>query len=56
MRLGKKHWSRREKPQEFSLAELRNTLVDTFTTVYIGSSQTKDINGFLVTPRGYPVP
>ncbi len=39
-----------------SLVELRNTLVDMFTTVYIGSSQTKDINGFLVTPRGYPVP
>ena len=36
-----------------TLAELRNTAVDMFTTVYIGSSETKVIGGKMVTPRGY---
>ena len=36
-----------------SLRELENTPVDMFTTVFIGSSQTKIIDGRLVTPRGY---
>lgn len=36
-----------------SLEELRNTQVDMFTTVWIGNSQTKKINGKMVTPRGY---
>ncbi|MBR0485116.1 MAG: precorrin-3B C(17)-methyltransferase [Oscillospiraceae bacterium] len=36
-----------------SLAELRNTSVDMFTTVFIGNSETKIINGRMVTPRGY---
>lgn len=36
-----------------SLKELRDTKVDMFTTVFIGNSQTKEINGKMVTPRGY---
>ena len=36
-----------------TLEELRNTQVDMFTTVFIGNSQTKEISGKLVTPRGY---
>jgi len=36
-----------------TLSELRDTAVDMFTTVYIGNSETKIINGKMVTPRGY---
>lgn len=36
-----------------TLKELRDTQVDMFTTVFIGNSQTKEINGKMVTPRGY---
>ena len=36
-----------------TLKELRNTQVDMFTTVFIGNSQTKEINNKMVTPRGY---
>lgn len=36
-----------------TLRELRDTKVDMFTTVFIGNSQTKNINGKMVTPRGY---
>lgn len=36
-----------------TLAELRETAVDMFTTVYIGSSETKIAGGKMVTPRGY---
>lgn len=36
-----------------TLAQLREATVDMFTTVYIGSSQTKLLHGKLVTPRGY---
>lgn len=36
-----------------TLQELRDTKVDMFTTVFIGNSQTKNINGKMVTPRGY---
>lgn len=36
-----------------SLSSLRDTQVDMFTTVFIGNSQTKIINGKMVTPRGY---
>ena len=35
------------------LNELRDTQVDMFTTVFIGNSETKVINGKMVTPRGY---
>lgn len=35
------------------LEDLREASVDMFTTVIIGNSQTKQVNGRLVTPRGY---
>ena len=37
----------------YTLVQLRDTKVDMFTTVFIGNSQTRVINGKLVTPRGY---
>lgn len=36
-----------------TLKELRDMPVDMFTTVFIGNSQTKNLDGFMVTPRGY---
>jgi len=42
-----------EKCAITTLGELRNTEVDMFTTVFIGNSQTRVINGKMVTPRGY---
>ena len=36
-----------------TLGQLRDAQVDMFTTVFVGNSQTKVINGKLVTPRGY---
>jgi precorrin-3B C17-methyltransferase len=36
-----------------TLAELAETRVDMFTTVIVGNSRTRVINGRLVTPRGY---
>lgn len=43
----------KEEMAVMSLRELRDARVDMFTTVYIGSSVTKNINGRMVTPRGY---
>lgn len=42
-----------EHAEVLTLAELRTTAVDMFTTVYIGNSQTKRIGDKMVTPRGY---
>ena len=42
-----------EEYQVMTLKELRDRQVDMFTTVFIGNSQTKEINGKMVTPRGY---
>lgn len=39
----------------YTLKELRDTKVDMFTTVFIGNSQTKVVDGHMVTPRGYRV-
>lgn len=36
-----------------TLSELKNEMVDMFTTVIVGNSYTRIINGKLVTPRGY---
>jgi precorrin-3B C17-methyltransferase len=36
-----------------TLAELRDTEVDMFTTVFIGNSQSRVTDGRLITPRGY---
>lgn len=35
------------------LEQLRDTQVDMFTTVFIGNSNTMELNGRMVTPRGY---
>ncbi|MCC8150177.1 MAG: precorrin-3B C(17)-methyltransferase [Lachnospiraceae bacterium] len=42
-----------ESMQLYTLGELRDTQVDMFTTVFIGNSQTKVLDGKMVTPRGY---
>ncbi len=42
-----------ESYQVMTLAELREYQADMFTTVFIGNSQTKAVNGKMVTPRGY---
>lgn len=42
-----------ETAQVMTLRELRDTEVDMFTTVFVGNSQTKNIDGKMVTPRGY---
>ena len=42
-----------EEGKLYTLKELRDTQVDMFTTVFIGNSQTKEIGGRMVTPRGY---
>ena len=42
-----------ETAQVMTLKELRDTEVDMFTTVFVGNSQTKNIGGKMVTPRGY---
>ena len=36
-----------------TLRELREAELDMFTTVFIGSSTTREIGGWMVTPRGY---
>ena len=36
-----------------TLEELQEVQTDMFSTVFIGNSQTKEVNGRLVTPRGY---
>ena len=36
-----------------TLAELRDEQVDMFTTVFVGSSTTRQIGDWMVTPRGY---
>jgi len=42
-----------ESFQVLSLGQLRNTQVDMFSTVFIGNSQTRELGGKMVTPRGY---
>ena len=42
-----------EEKHIYTLKELRDLQVDMFTTVFIGNSQTKEINNKMVTPRGY---
>ena len=42
-----------EAMKVLSLEELKNTKVDMFTTVFVGNSQTKNMGGKMVTPRGY---
>ena len=42
-----------EETRLYTLAELQDAEVDMFTTVFVGSSQTRNIGGKMVTPRGY---
>lgn len=42
-----------ETKRILTLEELEQTEVDMFTTVYIGNEQTKNLDGYMVTPRGY---
>ena len=42
-----------EEANVMTLAELRDTKVDMFTTVFIGNSQTMELDGRMITPRGY---
>lgn len=42
-----------EEYEIMTLSKLRDTKVDMFTTVWVGNSSTKMINGKMVTPRGY---
>lgn len=42
-----------QEKKVMTLGELRETQVDMFTTVFIGNSETKNIKGNMVTPRGY---
>lgn len=42
-----------EESRLLTLAGLREASVDMFCTVFIGSSMTKNIGEFMVTPRGY---
>ena len=42
-----------QKRKILTLAQLREERLDMFTTVFIGSSATQEVNGWMVTPRGY---
>ena len=42
-----------ESARVLTLGELREAQADMFTTVFIGNSQTKKLNGGMETPRGY---
>lgn len=42
-----------ESMRVLPLKELKKTPVDMFTTVFIGNSQTVEVDGKMVTPRGY---
>ena len=42
-----------ESCEILSLERLRDTQVDMFTTVFIGNSNTMELKGRMVTPRGY---
>jgi precorrin-3B C17-methyltransferase len=42
-----------QRSQVLTLGALRDTPADMFTTVFIGNSQTRQIDGRMVTPRGY---
>lgn len=42
-----------QESRVLTLRELEKTQVDMFTTAFIGNSETKNIGGKMVTPRGY---
>lgn len=39
----------------YTLEELREVQTDMFTTVFVGNSSTRALNGSMVTPRGYDI-
>ncbi len=43
----------RQSARVMTLSQLRDTPVDMFTTVFVGNSETRNIGGKMVTPRGY---
>lgn len=44
-----------ENSEVTTLLDLRDMEVDMFTTVFVGNASTKNINGHMVTPRGYRI-
>lgn len=44
-----------QEKKVMTLLELKSYQADMFTTVFIGNSQTQEINGLMVTPRGYRI-
>ena len=44
-----------QSSEVMSLDQLQKARVDMFTTVFIGNTQTRRLNGKMVTPRGYPL-
>ena len=44
-----------EEARLLTLGELRNTQADMFTTAFVGSSATRRVGDWMVTPRGYRV-
>ena len=42
-----------QKSRLLTLAELEQTAVDMFTTVFVGNAATQNLHGKMVTPRGY---
>ena len=42
-----------ESVRILSLDQLKDTGTDMFSTVFIGNSRTVELNGRMVTPRGY---
>ena len=42
-----------ESVRILSLEQLKDAQADMFSTVFIGNSQTVELNGRMVTPRGY---
>ena len=42
-----------ESVEVLSLEKLKDTSVDMFSTVFIGNSKTMEMNGKMITPRGY---
>lgn len=44
-----------ETAEVTTLLELRDMEVDMFTTVFVGNASTKNIDGHMVTPRGYRI-
>ena len=44
-----------EECRVMTISELRDAEIDMFTTCFVGNSQTRIIDGRLVTPRGYRI-